>query len=308
MSKLNVQKSISIETSAEQIFTILSDFSHWQNWSPWLILEKNAHVLISEDKKSYSWEGKRVGSGEMLISNENSPRRIDYNLTFLKPWRSEAKVWFELSEKENSCEVNWFMDSSLPFFMFWMKKKMEAWIGMDYIRGLFMLKDYAETGSIPSRLVTEGIIDYPGCNYVGIRTPCQISEIGPKMKNDFGRLMQWQADSGIEASNNPFSIYKKWDMIKGTAEYVAGLPVKNIVENLPEGLINGSIPTIKVYSISHIGPYRHLGNAWSMAYSMINSKEIRPNKKIDPFEVYMNMPGEVDENELVTKIYFPILY
>ena len=33
-------------------------------------------------------------------------------------------------------ELTWTMDSSLPFFLFWMKKSMEGFIGMDYDPGL----------------------------------------------------------------------------------------------------------------------------------------------------------------------------
>ena len=45
------------------------------------------------------------------------------------------KVDFYLKSNENSTEVNWTMDSSLPFFMFWMKNQMVEFIGMDYDRG-----------------------------------------------------------------------------------------------------------------------------------------------------------------------------
>ena len=44
------------------------------------------------------------------------------------------------------------MKSQLPFFLFWMVKKMKVYIGMDYERGLKMLKDYLETGLVPSAI------------------------------------------------------------------------------------------------------------------------------------------------------------
>jgi hypothetical protein len=49
------------------------------------------------------------------------------------------------------------MDSKQPFFQFFLKGMMTSLIGMDYERGLRMLKDYVETGSVPSTLEFPGI-------------------------------------------------------------------------------------------------------------------------------------------------------
>ena len=74
------------------------------------------------------------------------------DLTFLKPWKSQAKVAFYLKEEGASTQVRWTIDSGIPFFLFWMKKQMEIFVGMDYDRGLTMLKDLVETGSSNSTL------------------------------------------------------------------------------------------------------------------------------------------------------------
>ena len=55
---------------------------------------------------------------------------------------------------------------------------MTTFIGMDYERGLAMLKDYAETGKVPSNLEIKQESDYTGCDYVGIKTDCAISGDG----------------------------------------------------------------------------------------------------------------------------------
>jgi effector-binding domain-containing protein len=40
---------------------------------------------------------------------------------------------------------------------------------------------------------------------------------------------------------------------------------------------------------------------------MQRGKEFKHRKGIDPFEVYMNMPGQVSEEQLVTEIHFPVV-
>ena len=43
------------------------------------------------------------------------------------------------------------MNSSLPLFLFWMKEQMQVFVGMDYNRGLLLLKDLVENGKAHSQ-------------------------------------------------------------------------------------------------------------------------------------------------------------
>lgn len=306
MPKMHISKSVMIDAPAEKILPAINDFDHWGKWSPWLIMEPEATVKVAEDKKSYSWQGKRVGEGKMSITNENGKKSIDYDLTFLKPWKSEAKVRFELTPQGEQTKVTWLMDSSLPFFLFWMKKMMEAFVGMDYERGLVMLKDYVETGEVPSKLGFDGVDHYKGCEYVGIKTECTMKNVGPSMEKDFEKLSVWIKENGNNVADKPFSIYHKYDMVNEKIVYTSGIPVKKVPSNAPSGMITGSIPATSVYTISHTGPFRHLGNAWSAGYNMKQNKSFKMNKKVDTFETYISDPEKVDENELVTKVHFPV--
>ncbi|MEP1096419.1 MAG: GyrI-like domain-containing protein [Cyclobacteriaceae bacterium] len=112
-------------------------------------------------------------------------------------------------------------------------------------------------------------------------------------------------NSGLEPGI-AFSIYHKWDPAKNRVDYTGGWAVKNIPDNLPEGFVSGSIPASKIYTLSHIGPYGYLGNAWSTLYAMHRAKEFKPKKGIHPFEVYVSDPQEVAEKDLVTDIHFAI--
>ena len=188
MPAIHVAKSIVIQATPEKIFNILSDFHHWPAWSPWLVMEPDASVQVKPDGKFYSWEGKRTGSGEMKVVSERSPHRLDLLVTFLKPWKSSSPVCFELRAQGDDTEVTWHMDSKLPFFMFWMKKMMTAYIGMDYTRGLMMLKEYVEGGKVSSSLSFKGTSLFAGCTYVGIKTSCAMETVNTKMEEDFTKL------------------------------------------------------------------------------------------------------------------------
>lgn len=306
MPKIHLSRSVRIQAPIEEVYDAVSDFNHWKYWSPWLIQEPDAQVTVAEDAKYYEWEGKMVGSGNMNITAEQVNQSVDYDLTFLKPWKSKAKVRFELASEGEGTKTTWFMDSSLPFFMFWMKKMMTTFIGMDYDRGLALLKDYVEDGEVHSKLERKGYSNYPGCAYIGIQTTCKMQEVGPKMQEDLGKLGDFLDDKQEIVAGPPFSIYHKWDVGRDQIRYTSGVPVKSVPGNLPAGLIVGEVPQTRIYTVAHIGPYHHLGNAWTTLYTMQRNKLFRLNKKADPFEVYLDDPHEVPANELRTEIHFPV--
>lgn len=306
MPKMSIQRSVQVNAPVDKVFNTLNDFNSWTAWSPWLIMDPNAKVTIIEDAKYYEWEGERVGSGNMSIINEKENESIDYDLFFLKPWKSKAKVSFHTKSNGEHTDVTWTMDSSLPFFMFWMKRMMEAFVGMDYERGLNLLKDYVEHGEIKSKLDFRGEKQYKGCKYIGISQTCSKEDLGDQMSADFERLGTYFEDKQDLIAGNPFSIYAKWDMVKNWISYTSGFPVNEVPSDLPSGFITGNIPSTRAYELHHTGPYVHIGNAWSTLNNMARGKAFKWNKKIWPWEEYLNDPKETPADQLETTIYFPV--
>jgi len=305
MPKMHIERSIDIEAPAGDVYNVISDFNKWQSWSPWLLMEPDAKVTVADDAKSYEWEGHRVGSGNMKILDEDENKFIDYELNFLKPWKSFARTNFKLSQEGNATKVTWSMDSGLPFFMFWMKKMMQAYVGADYERGLDMLKSYVENGEVYSNLEFVGEKTFEGGKWVGIDTDCMINAVDTQMEADFGVLRSYANDSQLKNSQM-FTIYHKWDIPNGKVSYTAALSVDEFPENLPPKFMSGIIPEVKTYVLRHVGRYHHLGNAWSTLYAMMRNKELKTIRKIHPFELYMNDPQETSEKDLITDIYLPI--
>ncbi len=154
MPKMTILRSQEIDRPIASVFEVVRDFHQWPKWSPWLIADPDCKLEARNDW--YSWEGEICGAGRMDVVGEVENESITYDLQFLKPWKSRADVKITLTRKKEKTEVTWTMDGSLPFFMFWMKKAMACFIGMDYERGLLMLKDLLEKGEVPSRLNFRG--------------------------------------------------------------------------------------------------------------------------------------------------------
>lgn len=306
MPKTHVTRSTTINSPIGNVYSKLNDLNHWKAWSPWLIMEPGVDVNVSSDGKFYEWKGNRVGEGNMNIALEDGNNSIEYDLTFLKPWKSEAKVRFILSDNGDRTIVTWTMDSSLPWFMFFMKGMMEGFIGMDYQRGLNMLTDYIEDGEVKSKLEFVGESDFTGAKYIGIKTACSMSELSAAMSKDFGKLSDLAEKNPFISKGRLFSIYHKWDVAKQKTTYTGCIEVSDIPDNLSPDFIIGEIPATKVYTLRHIGPYYHLGNAWSTLMNMHRSKEFKQDKSIDPFEIYIRDPSNTPEKDIITDVCFAI--
>ncbi|MDC0325642.1 SRPBCC family protein [bacterium] len=306
MPKFSIQKAIQINVSVEEAFESVWDFRQWNSWSPWIIAEPDCELSYADDGKSYTWDGKIIGSGQMEVLEELPGNCIQYRLTFLKPWKSVSDVTFLFAQKDEGVEVTWTMNGSLPWFMFFMKSMMTAAIGMDYERGLNMLKDHLETGEVPSKLEFQGVVDFQGIKYLGVRSRCAIPEIGPKMQKDFGRMVSWLKEQEVESNGKPFAIYHDFQIAKGITEFTCCIPVNSISTKLPDEMLSSELPNCKAYQIKHTGPYRHLGNAWSAGIMHSRAKVFRQDRKAPTFEIYESDPHTTPENDLVTVLHFPL--
>lgn len=307
MPKTHIDKSIFINASADKVYKVVSDFHQWQPWSPWLITDPDTKLNINDDGKHYDWTGELSGSGEMTIASEVENKRVDYDMLFKKPYKSRAKVVFTMEPEGEGTRVHWIMNSRLPFFMFWMKKMMESFVGMDYERGLKMLQEYVEVGRVNSILTFQENQSFEGCKYVGIKTGCYIKDFSEGMSQDFGKLTTYLSENHKDKmSGNAFSIYHKWDPIKGKVAYSACVPVTEDIPDLPEGMFMGDVEKTNVYSMHHKGSYKYSGNLWSAQYGWQRVKKIRVNSKVDPMEVYLNSPMDTQEIDLETEVIFPL--
>jgi len=143
-----VQRSIVIDKPTNAVFDLVSDFNTWPSWSPWLSQEPECPVEIEgapgKPGHKQSWDGKKIGSGHMKLAEVIPGQRLDYELFFVKPWKSQSKATFEFGQEGQATWVSWSMEGTLPIFLFFLKKKMSAMVGRDYERGLAMLRELME--------------------------------------------------------------------------------------------------------------------------------------------------------------------
>lgn len=311
--KYAIERSVQINASQEKVFDIVADFTQWPIWSPWLIMEPDAAINYQGTPKTlgsnYDWEGELTGSGEMEITSIEGINHIKYDLRFKTPYESEAKVYFKIdADGENQTTASWGMTGKVPFFMRFMTKMMVTFITMDYDRGLSMLKDYAETGSVLSKITYGEEIEVGEIDFIGIRHQIKMDEMGEVMQQDFADLSALFTEKGYVINGHPMSVYFEMDFETGITDFATAFPIENDdgIEVFGKFMLD-KIEVEKAFTVTHTGKYEHLGNGWSAAIQYARTHKLKADLKGTMWEVYTNSPMEVENpKDYETVIHIPL--
>jgi len=316
MPAYHVESSILINASQQNVHESLDDFEIWPVWSPWLYTEPDATLsfrgVAGEPGHGYSWEGELTGAGSMELT-DNQLDAMSMDLTFLKPFKSTAKVRFDITDTgdKNTTKVTWHLDSKLPFFMFFMTETFKGMIRSDYARGLRMLKERVETGSISSRTDVEGIVEVEPQHCIGIRSNSHMDALGESMGKTLPALHQHIQSTNLELNGRSLAIYNQINIKTSDCNYTAALPVASVSDDSHETeedmVIEAvSIKPCKAFKVVHTGSYYHLGNAWSTAIAHQRARKLKPSREQAPFELYTSDPDTTQPGQAVTELYLPI--
>ncbi|MEM6468293.1 MAG: SRPBCC family protein [Planctomycetota bacterium] len=312
MPQFHVKRSIQIDADPDLVFNTIADFKTWPEWSPWLLAEREAKLEFSDAPAEangwYSWDGEVVGAGKMqhveLSPPDGNSGFIRDQLNFLRPWKSEAQIRMNIAKTDDSkTELTWSMDSAVPFFLFFMKSMLTAMIGMDYDRGLRMLKEHIESGTIHSETSVDGESQFDGVTIVGLSETCSLDDVGPSMQ----KLMESVKEKlGDECAKDQqwVSLYHKLNFKTREMQFTTGVYVE-ADSKTPTGLVRKNVPATRTFQVSHRGTYQHLGNAWFAAHQHLQAKKLKANRKLPGVEVYTgSMDGPAEDR--VTEIHIPL--
>ena len=227
---------------------------------------------------------------------------IDDEIRFKRPFKSQSRVSFSFEPVSSGTKVTWNMDGSLPWFMFWMKPMMESFISMDYDRGLSMMKEWIETGTILSDVQAKGVQSVGPIRMAGVRNSVDFEKIGESMVRDYKKVNQEFERLGLPMKQG-ISVYHHFNIKKKIMEYTCGYMVDKHVD--APGINNWDVGSVQALRVDHIGSYGNLGNAWSAANQIARYKKLKQSK-VGTIEIYRNTPEDTEPADLVTEIYLPL--
>lgn len=147
-----VQRSATINAPRQAIFDRIAHFKRWPEWSPWEDLDPNMKQNYTgapdgQVGSEYSWKGNRkAGEGSMKITSVDAPNKIHADLHFLKPFKSESKLDWDLKPAGDGTSVTWTMVANHNLMTRVMNAfgLMEKMVGKDFDKGLNKLKSLSE--------------------------------------------------------------------------------------------------------------------------------------------------------------------
>lgn len=304
MLSYEVRRSTTIKGSCADIIEYLSDFKNWPTWSPWLILEPTCPVEYYGEQQhvgaGYSWNGDMIGTGSMTLTDQDS-NSLDMALEILSPFQTLAQVRFEVLQSNDSCVLTWIMTSKLPWYLFFMKSMMKSWIGMDYDRGLLMLKSQLETGQVLSTPTILGERHQPKVHYIALKGRATIAQLGHVMQEHMTKLSSYCESHHLSTAGPLFGLYESMDKTTTESEFFTCFPIEKPIDIQPP-FVCDTLEECETFVIQHKGAYSFMGNAWSLAMMASRFKKINIQDKPMGIERYLNSPKDVDDANLITEI------
>lgn len=143
MTTYTVERSRTIDTPIERVYPLIADFRQWPRWSPWEDLDPDVHRSYSGADMgkgaTYGWSGNRkAGEGSMEITDAEEPTRVEIDLRFVKPFKSQAVTSFHLTSQGDQTLVTWRMEGPKTTMLKVLGPvmRLEKRIGEDFEKGL----------------------------------------------------------------------------------------------------------------------------------------------------------------------------
>jgi hypothetical protein len=148
----HLYRDIVINRPKNEVFEYLLLVKNQDHWSPWKKKDPNMTQSFEGTDGTVGfvskWEGnKEVGIGEQEIITITPGQRIDTQLRFFKPWKSESDAYLNVDDASGGTKVTWGFSgvNKVPMNIMMLFYNMDKSVGKDFEEGLAMLKSILES-------------------------------------------------------------------------------------------------------------------------------------------------------------------
>jgi len=317
MWAFSIHREIIIDQHIHQVWDKLKLFEIQRLCSPWFSAENTAKIELSwadaEVGTIESWDWAIIWAWEREITHIVEGELIDYELRFIKPFKSTSRTYISLQKCGKDCtRVVWGMEWTMPWYLKFAMKKMIPQIEADYDRGLDMMKYYVETGHLPTKISWGEIKTVAESWSIGIERQSSLADMPTQMQEDFTMLWKFVTEHRM-GSHWARSYYLKVDMKKDIYDYRSSILLnEDEIYEIDDALLENTeikkyyYPEMKQYCIRMEWSYRFMGNAWNALFMHLRSKKMTHTPKFPSFEDYINDPSQVPEHKYITDLCAPI--
>ncbi len=117
--KYLIKKSIVINRPGAEVYNKGAGLNYYCQWNPWQKTDPDAKSVISGDPlhigHKYEWNGKKVGEGSLTVRSVTPGKAINFDLRFLKPFKSQAIDAWDFIQTNEGTRIVWRNNGQLPF-------------------------------------------------------------------------------------------------------------------------------------------------------------------------------------------------
>jgi len=318
-SSAHVERSITIERPASEVFAVLNSFRRFNEWSPWAAKDATAQYTFSGPLvgagAKMSWQGdpKTVGTGSQEIVASKPNESVAVALDFGDYGKADAR--YALAPAGKGTKVTWSLDSQAPLAL----DGKILWNAIGRYMGLFMDRmvgpDF-ESGLASLKKLVEGFpdVDIAGVSGEAVKlAPRKIYFVSASSGTDadsakavltvaYGKLGKYLQTVGIQMAGPPLTITTSWD--KSGWKFDAGVPVERNDAPTREDIQAGSTYGGPAVQFVHVGPYDRIGDTLAKAYAWLAVQGYKPTDRL--IEDYISDPGSTPADQLQTRLTIPV--
>jgi effector-binding domain-containing protein len=143
------------------------------------------------------------------------------------------------------------------------------------------------------------LVDQTAQPTLSIRTTTSIKELPQELGKAYGAIGQYMGELGEQPAGAPYAAYFTFTMESMDIEI--GFPVGGSLPGKGE-IQSGDIPAGKIAQTIYTGPYNKIEPAYNALTAFVEQQGYEATGVA--YEFYLNDPGEVAPEELLTQIVF----
>jgi effector-binding domain-containing protein len=302
-----VERSVYIKADKMLVYNLCCDMSQWKVWTTWTKERDSTAVFelvgpACQVGTMQKWDGKKMGNGQMTITELQPGQLIAYDLEFQNgKYQSKGEMIFE--QTGDSLKVTWIDSGKLGYnpISRYFGLFMDRMMGPDFEKGLAKLKMIAEERTNWPRIE---VTKLDAATVILVRDSAGPKDYEKVMGTGFGELMGFVKANKLASSGYPFAIYHRWDSATQFSVFDMGIVVDKTapakgrvrVENLPDQ---------KVVMAYYFGAYDKTYSAYTALDKYVKQEGLE--EAGGPVEFYVTDPmTEKDTLKWETRIAFPI--
>jgi effector-binding domain-containing protein len=305
-ASLIISKSYTINAPASAVFEEINDLERWQTWQYWNTLDPDMKITYGEKKvgtgASYSWEGPKLGTGNLGISESIPDKSIVIYMDF---GGSPAQGFYSLEPNGENTQlnINFSNDTGMNPIGRWINVFMKGEIEKSFDYAGEKIKSIAEAKPTFTYIITEETI--PAISYVGLMhtmSPQDPAAISAQMAKMYGELEIILMKAKVTSTGYPFALYPVYT--EESMDMICAMPVA-ITAKLPARYKVETTTSSRAIKGVHKGDFNNLMALHMELDKYLQYKGLSMNGA--PMEVYMTDPMlEKDTAKWITEVYYPV--